>query len=257
MKHSGLILGLAALSVAALTGCASDRSPGATATEFGYSIQCKEPTDGRAPLPLKAGQVLQTYDLCLQPKSIAYGGRPVKIIWGQTAPLGPVIAELSRGSDGKPVIEVTGGRNTYQLTLQQGSERIAFNFSAYNLEAKASQANDKIDTSTDFSGELVVPTLRGLGYTDSRGRGTDAGYETSQATYADSGEQFAKGTEESRARETGEGKMVLSIQSVNPQTGEIAGTFKSVQSSGLAIHPEELEVEGRFIGTFKPKAGEG
>jgi photosystem II oxygen-evolving enhancer protein 1 len=251
MKQSLLFLGLAAVGLAALTGCASDRSPGATSTEFGYAIECKKPTGDRAPLQLKAGEVRKAYDLCLQPKRIAYEGKPVRLIWGQTAPL-EVIAELRRGEDGKPAIEVTGGRNTYQMTLQSGSERIAFNFSAYNLDAKAAQARDLVDTSTNFSGELVVPSLRGLGYTDARGRGTDAGYENSQSTYATSGAQFDKATEESRARATGEGKMTLSVESVNSQTGEIAGTFKSKQSSGLAIHPGELDVEGRFVGTFKP-----
>lgn len=257
MKHSVLILGLAAVGLAALTGCASDRSPGASSTEFGYSINCKKPTGDRGPLPLKAGEVRKAYDLCLQPAKIAYEGRPVKIIWGQTAPLGPVIAELHRDTDGKPALEVIGGRNTYQLTLQSGSERIAFNFSAYNLDAKAAQSRDVIDTSTDFTGDLVVPSLRGLGYTDSRGRGTDAGYENSQSTYANSGGNYDKATAESRARVTGEGKMTLSIESVNSQTGEIAGTFKSKQNSGLAIFPGELDVEGRFIGTFKPKPEAG
>ncbi|BAC91632.1 photosystem II manganese-stabilizing polypeptide [Gloeobacter violaceus] len=253
MRHSALVLGLVAISAVSLTGCGSDRAPGASSTEFGYAIECKKPTGDRAPLELRAGEVRQAYDLCLQPKKIAYEGRPAKIIWGQTAPLGPVIAELHQNAQGKPAMEVTGGRNTYQMTLQVGSERIAFNFSASGLDAVSATPRNVVDTSTDFTGELVVPSLRGLGYTDSRGRGTDYGYENSQSTYANSGAAYDEATKESRARETGEGRMVLSIESVNSQTGEIAGSFKSKQSSGLAVLPGEVDVEGRFIGTFKPK----
>lgn len=252
MRHSVLISGLTALSIVALTGCASDRTPGASSTEFGYAIQCKKPEGDRTPLSLKTGEVRQAYDLCLQPEKISYEGRPTKIIWGQTAPLGPVIAELSRDEAGKPKIEVTGGRNTYQLTLQSGSERIAFNFSASGMEAESPISRDVVDTSTDFKGDLVVPSLRGLGYTDSRGRGSDAGYDQSQGTYA-GGSKYDQATEESRNRKTGSGEIVLSIDSVNSQTGEIAGTFKSKQDSGVAVITGELDVVGRFVGTFKPK----
>ncbi|AGY56450.1 photosystem II manganese-stabilizing protein [Gloeobacter kilaueensis] len=254
MRHSVLLLGLAALGIVSLAGCSSDRTPGATATQFGNTIQCKKPEGNRAPLELKAGEVRRSYDLCFQPEKAAYEGRPIKIIWGQTAPLGPVIADLSKDASGKPTLQVTGGRNTFQMTTQApGTERIAFNFSTSGLDATSGAARDVVDTSTDFKGDLVVPPLRGLGYTDARGRGTDAGYESSQGSYATGGEQFEKGTEESRARKVGKGEMTLSIESINSETGEIAGTFKSTQDSGLAIVPGELEVEGRFIGTFKPK----
>jgi photosystem II oxygen-evolving enhancer protein 1 len=254
MKNAVVFLGLAAVSAAALTGCASDRSSGATATDFGYAIECKKPTEGdRTPLAINVGEVRTATDLCFQPQKIAYEGKQTKIIWGQTAYLGPLKAELGRAADGKPTFEVVGGRSTYQLTLQSGAERIAFNFSAKNLDTTAKLSKDVVDTSTDFSGELVVPPLRGLGYTDSRGRGTDAGYEVAQGPYADSGNQFEKGTEASRSREVGKGDMTLVVTSVNSQTGEVAGTFKSKQSSGLVILPGELEIEGNFIGTFKPK----
>lgn len=254
MRHSAIILGLAALGVLTLAGCGSDRSPGASSTEFGYSVECPKVEGDRAPLELKEGVVKQTYDMCLQPTKIDYEGKPTKLIWGQTANLRPVIAELRRGEDGKPAIEVTGGSTTYQLTLQARSERIPFLFSVSGLKAEASQVSDVINTSTDLKGELVVPPLRGLGYTDSRGRGSDAGYDQSQSTYATAG-KYEDATKESLAREVGEGEMLLNITSVNSQTGQIAGTFKSKQSSGVSVVPGEMEIEGTFVANFKDKQG--
>jgi len=93
--------------------------------------------------------------------------------------------------------------------------------------------------------------LRGLNYLDSKGRGADVGYDEAPAFRAANGEFARSATKESQEREVEDGKIQLQVESVNPETGEISGKFLSIQPTGVAQFPKELEVRGRFIGTFK------
>lgn len=242
-----LVFGIGAL---ALTSCSSDRSIGSTAVPVYGIVHCPKASEGRGSIALAPGTVLKTTNLCMEARTAKYEGKLAKIIWGNTSPLGPVSAELSKDASGKISFTYAGGRHGTQATLQQGSERIPFNFTINALQASGAAAG-QIDTSTNLVGSITVPPLRGLGYTDSRGRGADAGYDQSTAFYAYSPEQAQKGTEESRSRESGEGKITFQVKNINAEKGEISGTFVSEQPSGVT-GKGEVEVEGYFVGNFKP-----
>ncbi|MGA7955055.1 MAG: photosystem II manganese-stabilizing polypeptide [Gloeobacterales cyanobacterium] len=241
-----LIFGFGAL---ALTSCSSDRSIGSTAVPVYGIVHCPKASEGRGSITLAPGTVLKSTNLCVEARSAKYEGKLAKIIWGNTSPIGPVSAELTKDASGKVSLMYTGGRHGTQATLQQGSERIPFNFTINGLQASGAAAS-QIDTSTNLVGSITVPPLRGLGYTDSRGRGAEAGYDQSTAFYAYSPEAAVKGTAESRARESGEGQVTFQVKNINAEKGEISGTFISKQPSGVE-GKGEVEVEGYFIGNFK------
>jgi photosystem II oxygen-evolving enhancer protein 1 len=239
-----LVLSLGAL---ALTGCSSDKTVGATAPPKYGPIGCPKASDGRGALTLASGTVRKATNLCLEAKEVNYDGKPAKIIWGTTSPLGPAIATLTSSAKGLD-IEVIGGRTGTQMTLQQANSRRAINFSINALSTTAAKGAT-ISTATDFQGNVTIPPLRGLNYLDSRGRGSDVGYDGANAFSAT--EVGQKGTKESREREVQDGKIQLLVENVNPETGEISGKFISNQPTGLAALPKPLEIKGTFIGTFK------
>ncbi|WP_218079464.1 photosystem II manganese-stabilizing polypeptide [Anthocerotibacter panamensis] len=241
-----------ALSVCALAlaGCSSDKTIGATAAPKYGPVGCPKPVEGgRGVFALKAGATKKATNLCLEATQASYGGKPAKIIWGTTSPLGPAIAEITSTGSGLDLV-VTGGRTGTQMTLQQGSKRLAVNFNINALDGNTEAKSGEISTSTNFQGKVTIPPLRGLNYLDSRGRGSDVGYDGANAFPASLGERGAEGTKESREREVQDGKIELQVEGVNPETGEIFGKFISRQPTGLAALPEELEVRGTFIGTF-------
>jgi photosystem II oxygen-evolving enhancer protein 1 len=252
MKSPVLAVVIFGFGAFALTSCSSDRSIGSTAVPVYGIVQCPKASEGRGSIALAPGTVLKTTNLCLEARSAKYEGKIAKIIWGTTSPIGPISAELARDASGKISFTYTGGRHGTQATLQQGSQRIPFNFTINALEASGAAAS-QIDTSTNLVGSITVPPLRGLGYTDSRGRGADAGYDQSTAFYAYSPEGAVKGTEESRVRESGEGKITFQVKNINAEKGEISGTFISDQPSGVE-GKGEVQVEGYFIGNFKAGA---
>jgi photosystem II oxygen-evolving enhancer protein 1 len=241
-----IVLGFGAL---ALTSCSSDRSIGSTAVPVYGNVRCPKASEGRGSIALPAGTVLKTTNLCMEARTAKYEGKIAKIIWGDTSPIGPVTAEISKDASGKVSFIYTGGRHGTQATLQQGSERHPFNFTINALQASGAAA-DQINTSTNLAGTVTVPPLRGLGYTDSRGRGADAGYDESTAFYAYSPEIAVEGTTESRARESGEGKVTFQVENINAEKGEISGKFISDQPSGVS-GKGDVELEGYFIGNFK------
>jgi photosystem II oxygen-evolving enhancer protein 1 len=252
MKSPVLAVLILSFGALALTSCSSDRSIGSTAVPAYGKVYCPKASEGRGSISLAPGTALKTTNLCMEARTAKYKGKIAKIIWGDTSPLGPVSAEISKDAAGKVSFTYAGGRHGTQATLQQGSERIPFNFTINALEANGAVAS-QIDTSTNLVGTITVPPLRGLGYTDSRGRGADAGYDESTAFYAYSPEGAVKGTEESRVRESGEGKVTFQVKNINAEKGEISGTFVSDQPSGVE-GKGEVQVEGYFIGNFKPGA---
>jgi len=242
-----LALGVCAFS---LVGCNSDKTIGASADrQYEKPVGCPAaPTEARGVLTLTSGEIQKATNLCFEPLSASYAGKPAKIIWGSTSPLGPFTAELGSKAGTLEMMAVRGRTGT-QMTLQQGSKRIAVNFNVNGMDLKAPQGLE-ISTSTNFKGSVTIPPLRGLNYLDSRGRGADVGYDEAIGLYAAQGDAYKKGTEESREREVKEGKLELQVKVVDPQTGTIAGDFVSVQPTGLGALPGDLEVKGRFIGTF-------
>ncbi len=242
-----LTLGICTL---ALTSCNSERPIGATAAPY-KDASCPAPSgEGRGNLTLASGEVLKTNNLCLIPETATYEGRPAKLIWGETSPVGPVIAELSNTGSALE-LAATGGRTGTQITLQQGNTRLAINFSVNALDTKTDVKTGGIDTSTNFKGTVTVPPLRGLNYLDSRGRGADVGYDETTGFYAADGEYAEEATKETQEREVEDGPFEIQITKVNPEKNEISGTFISRQPTGLAVLKGKLEIKGRFIANFK------
>ncbi len=252
-----LILALS-ICVVALTGCSSDKTIGATAERqyTGNPVGCpKASAEGRGTLAVTPGVSKIATNLCFEAQEASFEGKPAKIIWGTTAPLGPAAGELTKTDKGLSLIIGKGGINTQgrtgtQMTLQQGSKRIAVNFTVNALDTVA-VASSAVDTATNFNGSVTVPPLRGLNYLDSRGRGNDVGYEEPTAFYASGGQYAKDSTKKSQGRPLETGKIQLLVKTINPETGEISGEFVSEQPTGASTEVGEVEIKGRFLGTFK------
>ncbi|WP_287130109.1 photosystem II manganese-stabilizing polypeptide [Candidatus Cyanaurora vandensis] len=244
-----LTLGMCAVM---LVGCSSDKTIGASADrQYDKPAGCPQPpSDARGVLTLSPGTVKKATNVCFEPVTASYGGKPAKIIWGSTSPLGPFTAELTN-QDGSPALVAVRGRTGTQMTLQQGSARIAVNFNVNAMDVKSEVKTADISTSTNFKGSVTIPPLRGLNYLDSRGRGSDVGYDEALGLYASEGEYAEEATKESAEREVEDGELELQVQTVDVQTGTVAGNFISKQPTGLAALKGELEIKGRFIGTFQ------
>ncbi|WP_044259457.1 photosystem II manganese-stabilizing polypeptide, partial [Richelia intracellularis] len=129
-----------------------------------------------------------------------------------------------------------------------GGESIPFLFTVKGLVAETQPDVTNINTSTDFKGSFRVPSYRGATFLDPKGRGVATGYDNAVALPAD-----ADDTDLNRANVKSfsvlDGNISLSVAKVDGSTGEIAGTFESIQPSDTdlgADEPEEVKIRGLF-----------
>lgn len=120
-----------------------------------------------------------------------------------------------------------------------GGERVPFLFTARELNASGSLDN--------FAGNFKVASYRGSSFLDPKGRGGSTGYDTtvSLPTGAGDDEELAKENIKSAAASTG--SMVLSTAKYDPETGEIAGVFESIQPSDTDLGsraPKDIKITG-------------
>ena len=114
--------------------------------------------------------------------------------------------------------------------------------------AKTQPDITNINTSTDFEGSFRVSSYRSATFLDPKGKGLATGYDNSVALTAD-----ADNTDLNRANVNSfsvlDGNISLSVAKVDGSTGDIAGTFESIQPSDThlgADQPEELKIRGLF-----------
>ena len=120
-----------------------------------------------------------------------------------------------------------------------GGERVPFLFTARELNASGSLDN--------FAGNFKVASYRGSSFLDPKGRGGSTGYDTtvSLPTGAGDDEELAKENIKNAAASTG--SMVLSTAKYDPETGEIAGVFESIQPSDTDLGsraPKDIKITG-------------
>jgi photosystem II oxygen-evolving enhancer protein 1 len=137
-----------------------------------------------------------------------------------------------------------------------GGEMYPFLFTIKDLVAKSQPGLKAITTSTDFVGEFKVPSYRTSNFLDPKGRGLTTGYDSAIAlpSRADS-EELVK--ENTKAFVTGRGEISLQVAQVNGATGEIAGTFESIQPSDTDMggkEPVDVKIQGIFYGRVEPSA---
>ncbi|NEO97733.1 MAG: Photosystem II manganese-stabilizing polypeptide [Symploca sp. SIO2E9] len=269
MRYRAFIVAFLALCLGVLTACAQG-PVNATSIEgltydqirnTGLANLCPQLSETtRGYIPLDSSKSYRILDLCLQPTKFYVKEEPAskrkeaefiqgKLLTRYTSSLDQVQGKLKIDETGTLTFTETEGMDFQAITVQlPGGEQVPFLFTIKSLVAKSQPGLDSVNTSTDLTGEFKVPSYRGSVFLDPKGRGVASGYDNAVAlpSEADSEELVRANV---KRVVSGTGKMSLQVAKVDRDTGEIAGTFVSVQPSATdlgAEDPEEVRVQGIF-----------
>ncbi|WP_072621730.1 photosystem II manganese-stabilizing polypeptide [Spirulina major] len=274
--YRGLLIAFFALCLGFLTAC-SDGPANATSQQLTYddivntglANGCPELDEtARGSIPVVAGKEYLISAMCLEPKEYFVKEEPTnkrveaefiqgKVLTRYTSSLDQVSGTLTASADGVLTFKEEAGIDFQPITvLLPGGEQTPFMFTMKSLDAKTEAGFDSVNTSTDFEGEFFVPSYRGSVFLDPKGRGVASGYDNAIALPAGADSDSFERANVKRY-ETGRGEMSLQVTKVDSETGEIAGTFTSIQPSDTdlgADDPEEVKIKGSFYAQVSPKA---
>lgn len=275
MRYRSLIVAFLAICLGFLTAC-SDASTTANAPltyeqirGTGLANSCPQLNEtSRGSIAINSDESYSIVDLCLEPTNFFVKEEPTnkrqdalfvagKPLTRYTTTIDQVRGSLKTTPGGALTFIEEEGFDFQAVTVQlPGGERVPFLFSLKGLVASTQTPADSINTSTDFEGEFNVPSYRTSNFLDPKGRGLATGYDNAVALpgQADS-EELSK--ENVKVFDLGTGKISLQVAKVNSSTGEIAGTFESVQPSDTDMggkEPLDVKVRGLFYARVEPAA---
>jgi photosystem II oxygen-evolving enhancer protein 1 len=216
----------------------------------------------RGSIPLESGQKYKLTDLCIEPveffvKEESEGKKgkrrvefiPGKIMTRETSSLEAIEGQLSLSSDGVVTFKEEDGIDFQAITLQiPGGEQFPFLFTIKSLIASSQPGQSAITSSTDFQGEFRVPSYRSSNFLDPKGRGLTTGYESAVAIPS-SGDDDKLKRENVKRYISGKGEISLQVSQIAAESGEIAGTFESIQPSESDMgskEPSDVKIRGTF-----------
>jgi photosystem II oxygen-evolving enhancer protein 1 len=265
MRFRALLVAFLALCLGVLTACSDAPSAVLNRNELTYdeilntglANKCPQISEfTRGTLPLESGESYVVTDLCLEPQEYFVKGEPInkreaatfiqgKLLTRDTTSLEQMTATLTVGEDGVLTLKEEDGIDFQPITVQlPGGERVPLFFTS------------SINSSTDFEGDFKVPSYRGAGFLDPKGRGVVTGYDNAVALPASADSQdFQRANV--KATELGKGTMSLQVTKVDASTGEFAGVFESEQPSDTdlgAKDAEEVKIRGIFYGRLEARA---
>lgn len=269
MRYRALIVALLALCLGLITACsdASATSSGPLTYEqirgTGLANKCPQLEETvRGTIPLDPNRSYILTDLCLEPTSYAVKLETVnkrqgaefvsgKPLTRYTSSLDQVRGSLKFGPDNTLVFTEEDGFDFQPITvLLPGGEEVPFLFTIKGLVATAPANANSISTSTDFEGEFKVPSYRTSNFLDPKGRGLTTGYDNAVALPAQADDEELQ-RENKKSFNLGKGQISLQVAKVNSATGEIAGTFVSLQPSDTDMggkEPLDVKIRGIFYG---------
>lgn len=267
MRYRALVVAFLALCMGLLTACGqapSDKGP-LTYEQIrgtGLANACPEVTEiRRGSIPLDASQSYSLVDLCLEPTSIAVKEEPVnkrqeaqfiegKTLTRYTTTIDQVRGALKVGANNSlTFVEEDGFDFQATTVLLPGGEEVPFLFTIKGLVASAS-GSGSINASTDFEGEFRVPSYRTSNFLDPKGRGLTTGYDSAVALPAQADSEELQ-RENKKKFVVGTGRISMQVTKVDEATGEISGTFESIQPSDTDMggkEPVDVRIRGRFYG---------
>jgi photosystem II oxygen-evolving enhancer protein 1 len=251
------ILGASALIAGAGNALTYDELQGLTYLQVkgsGIANTCPVLEQGSSNLKdLKPGNY-KIQKLCLEPTSFTVKEESqfkdreaefvkTKLMTRLTYTLDEISGTFKIDGSGNVELKEEDGIDYAAVTVQlPGGERVPFLFTIKELEAKG--------TADAFGGDFVVPSYRGSSFLDPKGRGGSTGYDNAVALPARSdSEELAK--ENNKSTVALKGQAVFSIAKVDPETGEIAGVFESIQPSDTDLGskaPKDIKIVGLWYG---------
>ena len=276
MRYRALIVALVALCIGFITAC----SDGSTTAGGGKDIMTYEQIRGTG-LANKCPQLAETsrgsiaidpdgsykmVELCLEPTTFFVKEEPVnkrqeaeyvagKLLTRYTSTIDQVQGKLIVNGDRSLTFKEEDGLDFQAITVQlPGGERVPFLFTIKGLQAQSQPGLTSINTSTDFEGSFRVPSYRGAAFLDPKGRGVVSGYDNAVALPggADS-EELTKTN--IKSADIGKGEISFQIAKVDNNTGEIAGTFQSIQPSDTDLGAKkavDVRIRGLFYARIEP-----
>lgn len=278
MRFRALIVAFLALCLGVLTACSE--GPEATVINreqltydeilnTGLANKCPQISEfTRGTIPIEPNQTLELKDLCLEPQTYFVKEEPTnkrqeaefvpgKLLTRYTTSLEQISGEITVDENGVLTLVEEKGMDFQPITVQlPGGEQVPFFFTIKNLVAQTEPGFSSVNSSIDFEGEFKVPSYRGAGFLDPKGRGTYTGYDNAVALPASADAQDYTRANVKRT-EVGQGELSLQVTKVDGETGEIAGVFESIQPSDTdlgAKEPVEVKIRGIFYGRVEPKA---
>jgi photosystem II oxygen-evolving enhancer protein 1 len=166
---------------------------------------------------------------------------PGKLLTRDTTSLEQMTATLTVGEDGVLTLKEEDGIDFQPITVQlPGGERVPLFFTIKGFTGKTEAGFSSINSSTDFEGDFKVPSYRGAGFLNPKGRGVVTGYDNAVALPASADSQdFQRANV--KATELGKGTMSLQVTKVDASTGEFAGVFESEQPSDTDLGQKMLK----------------
>jgi photosystem II oxygen-evolving enhancer protein 1 len=215
---------------------------------------------GRNFISVGAGQSVEITDLCLEPTSFFVKEESnnkrkksefvaSKLMTRSTSSLDFVKATVTGNSDGSLSLVETDGLDYQPITVKMpGGELVAILFTIKGYKATTNSGVNGLTTSVDFVGTTDVPTYRGSGFIDPKGRGLAIGYDSAEALPAKRNSFDNRSVKDDS---TSKGTLSLQIAKLNADTGEIVGTFETEQTSDNdlgGVEPKEVIIRGVFYG---------
>lgn len=274
MRYRALIVAFLAVCLGVLTAC----SEGPTSTGpltyeqvrgTGLANTCPQLGEtSRGSIPVEVGKSYLLTDLCLEPTNFFVKEEPTnkrqdalfiagKPLTRATSTIDQVRGTLTVNADRSLTFTEEDGFDFQAITvLLPGGEEVPFLFSLKDLVATSQPGLDSINTSTDFEGDTKVPSYRTSNFLDPKGRGLATGYDNAVALPAQADdEELVK--ENVKRFVTGKGHVSLQVAKVNSATGEIAGTFESIQPSDTDMGGKaavDVKIRGLFYGRLEDAA---
>jgi photosystem II oxygen-evolving enhancer protein 1 len=110
-------------------------------------------------------------------------------------------------------------------------------------------------TPEKFGGSFLVPSYRGSSFLDPKDRGGSTRYDIADTLPASRAGDEEELTKENQKNTAGlSNNITFSIAKCDTETGEIAGTFESLQPFDTDLGskaPKEIKIEGIFYGQLE------
>jgi photosystem II oxygen-evolving enhancer protein 1 len=274
MRYRALIVAFLALCLGFLTACgegpanATDRKQ-LTYDEIigtGLANKCPQISEfTRGTIALENNKTYLVSDMCLEPQEFFVKEEPKnkrqeaeyvpsKLLTRSTTSLEQISGTISVDGQGVLTFKEDEGIDFQPITVQlPGGEQVPFFFTMKKLVGKTEPGFTSINSSVDFEGAFKVPSYRGSGFLDPKGRGVVTGYDNAVALPANA-DKFDRANV--KQTESGTGVMSLQVTKVDGASGEIAGVFESEQPSDTdlgAKDPVDVKVRGTFYARVQPE----
>jgi photosystem II oxygen-evolving enhancer protein 1 len=280
MRFRALIVAFIAVCLTVLTACSE--APTNVSREqltydeilnTGLANKCPQISEfTRGSIPIEAGQSYIITDVCLEPQEYFVKEEPLnkreepqfiagRLLTRSTTSLEQISGTIKVADNGALTFTEEDGIDFQPVTVQLPSgEQVPFFFTMKGFVGKAFAAKGgqtlAINSSTDFEGDFKVPSYRGSGFLDPKGRGLNTGYDNAVALPAGAdSEDYAK----ANVKKTPvlKGTMSLQVTRVDGSTGELSGVFESIQPSDTDLgskEPVDVKIRGIFYGRVESKA---